>query len=88
MSKGNYQQKVSSYRYIEVLDMNADTKEAILTSLPTLQTELNIGQKLKHQVVVTDAKIFPYVHNIINEHVDEFKWVIPYPGDFHILMNY
>ena len=68
--------------------MNADSKEAVLTSLATLHKELNIGVDLKHLVVVTDAKIVPYMHEIKNEHKGESDWVIPYPGDFHILLNY
>ena len=57
-----YTTSVNVYRYIEVLDMNADSKEAVLTSLATLHKELNIGEDLKHLVVITDAKIFPYMH--------------------------
>ena len=52
---------VSTYTYIDVLDMNADSKEAMLTSLATLHKELRIGQDLKHLVVVTDATIFSYI---------------------------
>ena len=87
-SNGPCTRPMSTYRYIEVLDMNADSKEAVLTSLATLHKELNIGVDLKHLVVVTDAKIFHYMHEIRNEHKGEFDWVIPYPGDFHILLNY
>lgn len=68
--------------------MNADTKEAVITSLATLHKELKVGENIKHLVVVTDAKIFPYVHDIKKEHPDDFKWLIPYLGDFHILLNY
>ena len=87
-AKSSHTQQVSSYKYIEILDMNADSKEAMLTSLATLHKQLRIGQELKHLVVVTDAKIFPYMHDIKKEHEQDFKWLIPYPGDFHILLNY
>ena len=83
---------VSTYKYIEVLDMNADSKEAVLTSLDfPLDFPLPwalYGVLLKHLVVITDAKIFPYVHDIKKEHAEDFKWLILYPGDFHILLNY
>ena len=49
---------MSTYTY---LDINADSKEAMLTSLATLHNnykELRIGQNRKHLVIVTDAKIF------------------------------
>ena len=28
------------------------------------------------------------MHEIKNNHTQEFEWLIPYPGDFHILLNY
>jgi hypothetical protein len=87
-SNGTCTRPVSTYKYIEVLDMNADSKEAILTSLATLHKELKVGEKLQHLVVVTDAKIFPYVHENKKEHAGDFMWLILYPGDFHILLNY
>lgn len=52
------------YKYIEVLDVNADSKETVLTSLRTLHKELNIGQNL--HLVITAAKIFPHMHEIKN----------------------
>ena len=58
--------------------MNVDTKEAILTSLATLHTELKVGKDLKHLVVVTDAKIFPYMQEIKNEHKEEFTGFNPW----------
>ena len=60
----------------------------MLTSLATLHKELKIGQDRKHLVVVTDAKIFSYMHELKSEHPEEFQWLIPYPGDFHILLSY
>ena len=28
------------------------------------------------------------LHSLKDEYGDELRWVIPYPGDFHVLMNF
>ena len=76
------------YKYFDILDTNSESKETLLNSLAKLHKELKVGNKLQHLIVVVDAKIFPILQSIKQEDQATFEWLIPFPGDFHLLMNY
>ena len=76
------------YKYFDILCTNSESKETLLNSLTKLHKELKVGNKLRHLIVVVDAKIFPILQPIKQEDQATFEWLIPFPGDFHLLMNY
>ena len=39
-------------------------------------------------VLKGDAKLYEILKNLTFEYGDELSWLIPFPGDFHMLMNY
>ena len=43
---------------------------------------------LHHVLVVVDAEICPVLQSIKRGDPDTFSWLLPFPGDFHLLMNY
>ena len=45
-------------------------------------------QKQKWLLVVGDAKTYDLIKSISSEYGDHMKWLIPWPGDWHILLNY
>ena len=47
-----------------------------------------IGKKLKHLVVVGDGKTYEHLVKIKDEYGSELSWLLPFPGDWHILENY
>ena len=71
--------------------MHNYSKEAKLTctctSLVTLHKELQVRKNLQHPVVINDAKIFPCMHRITNEHKENSRsWY--HTRQLHILLNY
>ena len=39
-------------------------------------------------IVVGDAKTFDILQDLKNEHGKQMEWMLPLPGDWHILFNY
>ena len=56
--------------------------------LQTLKDTFIVGQGMRWLVVEGDAKLYEVVQGLKFEYGRELGWVIPYPGDFHVLMNY
>ena len=53
-----------------------------------LYKEFEIGNTLDHLVVGGDAKTYKLLQSIKLDYGEELSWLLPFPGDFHILMNY
>ena len=47
-----------------------------------------IGQHCQWLIVEGDAKVYDILQSIKFEYSEEVKWLIPYPGDWHMLKNY
>jgi len=78
----------AKYEYLNVLDQNADCRDTIADVLSGLHKEFNIGESKRHLVVTGDAKTYQHLQSIKLDYGEELSWLIPFPGDFHILMNY
>ena len=78
----------SNVVYIDILDEYADSKETILHVLGILQKKLSIGHKMKWLAVVGDAKTFTHLEALKIEYGTDPDWLIPLPGDWHVLKNY
>ena len=78
----------AKYEYLNVLDQNADCRDTIADVLSGLNKEFNIGESKRHLVVTGDAKTYQHLQSIKLDYGEEVSWLIPFPGDFHILMNY
>ena len=46
------------------------------------------SKKCEYLVVEGDAKLYEILQSLKFEYDSELKWVVPYPGDWHTLMNY
>ena len=79
---------IASYAYLEVLDETADCRDTIVDVLSRLYHEFHIGDSSKHLVVVGDAKTYQHLQAIKVEYGEKLSWLLPFPGDFHILMNF
>ena len=75
----------SEFCSIEVLDETADSKATVLKTLNILHKKFQIGIKLQYQVVVGDRKSYDYLIKLKSEYRGSLSWVLPYPGDWHIL---
>ena len=59
-----------------------------MTLLHSLRSELIERRNMNWVVLEGDVKLYEVLKSLIFENGDELSWAIPYPGDFHILMNY
>ena len=73
---------------LDTLDQYADNKDTILDTLALLQDKLEVGTKTKYLAVVGNGKTYDHLHALKVEYGQELKWLIPLPGDWHILKNY
>ena len=70
------------------MDAVADSKDTVMQLLHDLQQQFIVGKNMKWLVLEGDAKLYEVVKSLQFEYGEEMSWVIPYPGDWHMLMNY
>ena len=70
-----------------MLDDPADSKETVLNTSNILGDKFRNGTNLNYLVVVGDGKSYDHLIKLINECGNRLNWVLPYPGDWHILKN-
>ena len=78
----------SKFAYLDVYDLKADCVETTKIVLDDLYRTFKISTKLNHLVVAGDIKTFEYIMKVKSECKHSMDWVIPYPGDWHVLFNY
>ena len=78
----------SNILYFDVLDAIADKKETVLLVLDKLRKQVVEAHQKEWLVVAGDAKLYDVLKTIKYEYGDEFKWLLCYPGDWHMLANY
>ena len=64
---------------------NQDTVKAILDNLSSLY---GIGTHAKTHMVVGDQKIFMQMQRLKRQYGADLDWLLPYPGDWHVLKNF
>ena len=75
----------SIFNYVAVLDETADKKDTVLNFLNILYEQFQVGVFCDHVVVVGDGKSYDLVIKLKAEYGAALNWVLPYPGDWHIL---
>ena len=78
----------SHVMYLEVLDAVADSKDTMMGLLFTLKKNFIEDRNMQWLVLEGDAKLFEILKSLTYEYGEELDWLIPYPGDFHLLMNF
>ena len=78
----------AKYEYLDVLDQNADSRDTMQDVVVSLYQEFNIGDLRDHLLVTGDAKTYQHLQSLKLDYDQQLSWLIPFPGDFHILMNY
>ena len=74
--------------YVHICSERADSKITLNTILSQMYETFVIEQNQKWLIVVGDAKTYDIVRSIRSEYGEQMKWVIPWPGDWHMLLNY
>ena len=78
----------SNVIYLQVKDAIADTKDTMMDMLHELHQQYVVEQNHRWLIVEGDAKIYEILQSLKFEYGEELLWVIPYPGDWHMLKNY
>ena len=75
----------SEFKSIAVLEETVDKKETVLQVLNILHDKFDVGRTCKYIVIVGDGKSYDHLINLKTEYDSSLSWVLPYPGDRHIL---
>ena len=78
----------SKYIYEEVMDAVADNKATITQLLQSLHQKYIVDRGLDTLVIEGDVKVYEILQSLKFEYGNDLEWVIPYPGDWHLLKNY
>lgn len=81
-------EEVSNLVYLQILSEKADSKVTLRKVLANLQKVFVTGVRLKWLIVVGDAKTYDLLQDLHKMYGTHLKWLIPFPGDWHVLFNY
>lgn len=87
MEKSSVREK-SSFFYMSVLDEKADSLVTMKHVLELVHSSLSVSKELNHTVIVGDAKTFQILMKLKDQYGKCLQWLIPFPGDWHVLKNY
>ncbi len=80
--------EVSNVVYVQISSERADSKPTLINILGQMQKIFIVGHRQKWLLAVGDAKTYDLLQEIRSEYGEVLKWCIPFPGDWHILLNY
>ena len=78
----------SAVGYIRVIDAVADSKDTVLHLLSHLHDKFIKNRSRDHLAVAGDQKLFEVFQSLKEEYGGGLDWVIPIPGDWHLLKTY
>ncbi len=82
------EREVGNIVYIQISSERADCKETLVTIIGKLHQVFCSELHYKWLLVVGDAKTYDLLQSIKFEYGTHLKWLVPFPGDWHILLNY
>lgn len=77
--------KQSKIPYLQAMDAIADSNDTIMQLLHDLHLKYIVDQNRQWLVVEGDHKVCEVLQSLKFEYGEELQWVIPYPGDWHVL---
>ena len=78
----------SNVVYMQVLDAKSESKDTLMTILFDLHQRFIERKGNTHLVLAADAKLYEVLQSLKHEYGEELKWLLPFPGDWHMLKNY
>ena len=78
----------SSFAYVKIYNEKADCMSTMTNVLSDLHSTFGVSKKVNHLVVVGDLKTFEYLSKLKAKYKQNLDWLIPWPGDWHILKNF
>ena len=80
--------EVSKVSYIKIMDATADCKNTLMELLHNLYDMFIQKKKKSYLLLEGDAKLYEILVSLKIEYGSELNWMLPYPGDWHMLMNF
>lgn len=80
--------QVSNVVYLSIIDMHADSREAMEAVVSKLHREYGVGERSQHLVVVGDQKTYCRLQELKHAYGSELDWLVPFIGDWHLLLNF
>ena len=74
--------------YLSIVDMNADTIEAMSEVAAMLHKEYIATTGAQYLIVAGDAKTYLRLKDLKQEYGTDLDWLLPFIGDWHVLFNY
>lgn len=78
----------SNVVYVDIVSLPADSKDTVLRVLNKLHRIFIVEEGIRWLVVVGDAKTYDILQNLRREYGGQLQWMLPLPGDWHLLYNY
>ena len=78
----------SNVVYMQVLDAKSESKYTLMTIFFDLHQRFIERKGNTHLVLAADAKLYEVLQSLKHEYGEELKWLLPFPGDWHMLKNY
>jgi hypothetical protein len=80
--------KKSNVSYLWVMDAVADNKGTMIQLLSDLQEQFISNGIHEYIILEGDAKLYEVLQSLKFEYGECFKLLLPFPGDWHMLMNF
>jgi hypothetical protein len=80
--------ETSKVAYLDILSEISDSKETILKVLDKLHEMFIQAQSNEYVILAADAKLYDILQKLRKEYGNCLQWLIPFPGDWHVLVNY
>ena len=80
--------ETANLAYASVINEKADSKDIILHIVNELYNKYVRQHGKSFLVLEGDAKTYDIMQDIKSEYSADLNWLFPYPGDWHLLMNY
>ena len=78
----------SNIIYMQVLDAKSENKDTLMTIMFDLHKRFIEQQGKEFLVITADAKLYEVLQSLKYEYGEELGWVLPFPGDWHMLKNF
>jgi len=65
-----------------------DSLQTVESVVKDMYNKMEVGKTISHLVVVGDGKTYDYLIKLKNNDPIALSWLLPFPGDWHILKNY
>ena len=78
----------SNIVYMQVLDAKSESKDTLMTIFFYLHQRFIEQRGNEFLVLTADAKLYEVLQSLKHEYGEELKWLLPFPGDWHMMKNF